>query len=105
MTCPGKSAAIIGVGNVAIDVARILCRSYEELAVTDIADYALEALRRSRIRNVYLIGRRGPARPLSTNPEIKEMGELTDADVEVLPEEARLDALSQATSMPTRTRG
>ena len=92
----GESAAVIGVGNVAIDVARILCRSYEELAVTDIADYALEALRRSRIRNVYLIGRRGPAQAAFTNPEIKEMGELADADVEVLPEEARLDALSQA---------
>ena len=92
----GESAAVIGVGNVAIDVARILCRSYEELAVTDIADYALEALRESRIRNVYLIGRRGPAQAAFTNPEIKEMGELADADVEILPEEARLDELSQA---------
>ena len=92
----GESAAVIGVGNVAIDVARILCRSHEELAVTDIADYALEALRRSNIRNVYLIGRRGPAQAAFTNPEIKEMGELADADVEILPEEARLDPLSQA---------
>ena len=92
----GESAAVIGVGNVAIDVARILCRSYQELAVTDIADYALEALRESRIRNVYLIGRRGPAQAAFTNPEIKEMGELADADVEILPEEARLDDLSQA---------
>ncbi len=92
----GESAAVIGVGNVAIDVARILCRSYEELAVTDIADYALEALRRSKIRKVYLIGRRGPAQAAFTNPEIKEMGELADADVEILPEEARLDPLSQA---------
>ena len=92
----GESAAVIGVGNVAIDVARILCRSHEELAVTDIADYALESLRRSNIRNVYLIGRRGPAQAAFTNPEIKEMGELADADVEILPEEARLDPLSQA---------
>ena len=92
----GENAAVIGVGNVAIDVARILCRSYEELAVTDIADYALEELRDSKIRNVYLIGRRGPAQAAFTNPEIKEMGELVDADVAVLPEEARLDALSQA---------
>ena len=92
----GENAAVIGVGNVAIDVARILCRSYEELAVTDIADYALEALRQSRIRNVYLIGRRGPAQAAFTNPEIKEMGELADADVEILPEEARLDDLSRA---------
>ena len=92
----GENAAVIGVGNVAIDVARILCRSYEELAVTDIADYALEALRQSRIRNVSLIGRRGPAQAAFTNPEIKEMGELADADVEILSEEARLDDLSQA---------
>ena len=92
----GESAAVIGVGNVAIDVARILCRTHEELAVTDIADYALEALRESRIRDVYLIGRRGPAQAAFTNPEIQEMGELGGADVEVLPEEARLDALSQA---------
>ena len=91
----GESAAVIGVGNVAIDVARILCRTHEELAVTDIADYALEALRESRIRDVYLIGRRGPAQAAFTNPEIQEMGELAGADVEVLPEEARLDALSQ----------
>ncbi len=92
----GENAAVVGVGNVAIDVARILCRCYDELAVTDIADYALEALRESKIRNVYLIGRRGPAQAAFTNPEIKEMGELADADVEVLPEEARLDDLSQA---------
>ncbi len=92
----GESAAVIGVGNVAIDVARILCRTHEELATTDIADYALEALRESRVRDVYLIGRRGPAQAAFTNPEIQEMGELAGADVEVLPEEARLDALSQA---------
>ena len=92
----GETAAVIGVGNVAIDVARILCRTYEELAGTDIADHALEALRQSRIRNVYLIGRRGPAQAAFTNPEIKEMGELVDAEVKVLPEEARLDPLSKA---------
>lgn len=92
----GQTAAVIGVGNVAIDVARILCRTDEELAATDMADHALEALRQSRIRDVYLIGRRGPAQAAFTNPEIKEMGELAGADVEVLPEEARLDPLSQA---------
>src|SRR6266540_1448864 len=54
-----ERAAVVGVGNVAIDVARILCRSAQELATTDIADYALEALRRSRIKEVYLLGRPG----------------------------------------------
>jgi ferredoxin--NADP+ reductase len=91
-----ERAAVVGVGNVAIDVARILCRSPEELATTDIADHALEALRKSRIREVYLLGRRGPAQAAFTNPELKEVGELADADVIVLPEEAELDPLSQA---------
>jgi ferredoxin--NADP+ reductase len=91
-----ESAAVVGVGNVAVDVARILCRSAEELATTDIADYALEALRHSRIKQVYLLGRRGPAQAAFTNPEIKELGELADADIEVVPEEVELDPLSRA---------
>jgi ferredoxin--NADP+ reductase len=91
-----ERAAIVGVGNVAIDVARILSRTPEELAVTDIADYALEALRASRIREVYLLGRRGPAQAAFTNPEAKELGELADADVTAIPEEVELDDLSRA---------
>jgi len=91
-----ERAAVVGVGNVAIDVARILCRSPEELEKTDIADYALEALRGSRIREVYLLGRRGPAQAAFTNPEIKELGELADADIVTLPEEVALDELSRA---------
>ncbi len=91
-----ERAAVVGVGNVAIDVARILCRSPEELAVTDIADYALEALRKSRIKEVYLLGRRGPAQAAFTNPELKEVGELADADVLAVPEEVELDPLSRA---------
>jgi ferredoxin--NADP+ reductase len=88
-------AAVIGNGNVAMDVARILARSEAELAATDIADYALEALRSSRVTDIYVFGRRGPAQAAFTNPEIKELGELADADVIVLPEEAALDPLSQ----------
>jgi ferredoxin/flavodoxin---NADP+ reductase len=91
-----ERAAVVGVGNVAIDVARILCRSPEELATTDIADHALEALRGSRIKEVYLLGRRGPAQAAFTNPEVKEVGELADADVTALPDEVELDLLSQA---------
>lgn len=90
-----ERAAVVGVGNVAVDVARILCRSPEELATTDIADYALEALRKSRIREVYLLGRRGPAQAAFTTPEIKELGDLADADITVLPAEAELDELSR----------
>ena len=91
-----ERVAVVGVGNVAIDVARMLCRSSEELATTDIADYALEALRASRVREVHLLGRRGPAQAAFTNPEIKEVGEMAEADVQTLPEEVALDPLSQA---------
>ena len=91
-----ERAAIVGVGNVSVDVARILSRTPEELAATDIADYALEALRASRVREVYLLGRRGPAQAAFTNPEVKELGELADADVTAVPEEVELDELSRA---------
>jgi ferredoxin/flavodoxin---NADP+ reductase len=91
-----ERVAVIGVGNVAVDVCRILCRTPEELAKTDIADYALEALSRSRVKEVYMLGRRGPAQAAFTAPEIKELGEMDDADIIILPEEAELDPLSQA---------
>jgi len=90
-----ERVAVVGVGNVAVDVARILCRSPGELAKTDIADYALDALRQSRIKEVCVIGRRGPAQAAFTSPEIKELGELGDADVAVVPEEVELDPLSR----------
>jgi ferredoxin/flavodoxin---NADP+ reductase len=90
------SVAIVGVGNVAMDVARILCKSPAELAVTDIADHALEALRQSKVKHVYMLGRRGPAQAAFTPPEIKEMGELAAADVTVPANEARVDPISQA---------
>lgn len=91
-----ERVAVVGVGNVAVDVARILCRTPAELAVTDIADYAFEALRHSRVKEVYLLGRRGPAQAAFTNPEIKELGEMAGADIYVPPAEAELDELSRA---------
>lgn len=91
-----ERAAVVGVGNTAIDVARILCLTPEELRATDMADYAVEALSRSNIKEVYLLGRRGPAQAAFTNPEIKEIGELDDADVFTLPGEVELDPLSRA---------
>jgi ferredoxin/flavodoxin---NADP+ reductase len=90
-----ESAAVIGVGNVAMDVARILASTVDELRVTDIADYALEALSQSRVKDIYVLGRRGPAQAAFTNPEIKELGELRDAEVVVDPSEVMLDAYSQ----------
>lgn len=91
-----ERVAVVGVGNVAVDVARILCRTPEELARTDLAPHALEALSQSKVREVYLLGRRGPAQAAFTNPEVKELGELEGADVACLPEEVTLDPLSAA---------
>ncbi len=88
--------AVIGVGNVAVDVARILCRTPEELARTDIADHALRALTNSKVREVLLLGRRGPTQAAFTTPEVRELGELAGADVRVVEEEVHLDSLSAA---------
>lgn len=87
---------VIGLGNVAMDVARMLARTAEELQETDVADHALEALAQSNIETIYIVGRRGPAQSKFTPHEIKEMGELENADVIVSPEELVLDPFSQA---------
>jgi ferredoxin--NADP+ reductase len=99
-----ERVAVVGVGNVAVDVARILCRTPEELATTDIADYALDALRQSRIKEVYLLGRRGPVQAAFTTPEAKELGELAGADVTARPEEVAVDPWSQAELMRAQDR-
>jgi ferredoxin--NADP+ reductase len=80
-------AVVIGNGNVALDVARMLTLTHDELAVTDIADHALEVLDASNVREIVVVGRRGPAQAAFTNPELLELGELADADVIVDPEE------------------
>ena len=90
-----ENVAVVGMGNVAMDVARILCKTTDELATTDIAEHALEALKASQVKNVYSLGRRGPAQAAFTPPEIKEMGEFEDADVIVVGDEAALDDASQ----------
>jgi ferredoxin/flavodoxin---NADP+ reductase len=82
-----ERAVVIGNGNVALDVARMLTLSHEELAVTDIANHALHALEESEIREIVVVGRRGPAQAAFTNPELLELGELADADVIVDPHE------------------
>ena len=90
-----KAAAVVGVGNVAADVARILCRAHSRLAQTDIADYALDALHASSIQTVYVLGRRGPVQSRFSPPEIKELGELLDCAASTLPEEMELDPFSR----------
>jgi ferredoxin--NADP+ reductase len=82
-----ERAVVIGNGNVAIDVARMLVLTAEELAPTDTADHALEVLAASRVKEVVVVGRRGPAQAAFTNPELLELGELSDADVIVDEEE------------------
>jgi len=91
-----ESAAIVGIGNVAVDVARILCKTHAELSETDMADYALDALKNSNVKNIYVLGRRGPAQAAFTPPEIKEMGELSVTDVHVKLDEGTLDPHSAA---------
>ena len=71
----GSRVAVVGVGNVAMDVTRILVKDPEDLASTDIAHYALDALRKSRIKEVVVLGRRGPVQAKFTPKEIQEIGE------------------------------
>jgi ferredoxin/flavodoxin---NADP+ reductase len=78
---PAKRAVVIGNGNVALDVARMLVLDPSELAPTDTADHALEVLAASGVSEVVVIGRRGPAQAAFTNPELLELGELAGADV------------------------
>lgn len=85
----GERAVIVGNGNVALDVARILTMDVEELARTDIADHALDALRNSNIREVVLLGRRGPAQAAYSNPEFVAFADLHGVDVVI--DEADLD--------------
>lgn len=78
---------VVGNGNVAMDVARILVTSPDELAKTDIADHALEDLRKSKVREVVMLGRRGPAQAAFTTPELREFGKLEGVQVIVDPQE------------------
>ncbi len=89
------TVAIVGIGNVAVDVARILCRTIDELKETDIADYALEALAQSKVKHVVMLGRRGSAQAAFSLPELKELGKMHDAQVRVLAEEVELDDLTK----------
>ncbi len=78
-----ESVAVVGVGNVAVDVARILLRNADELLPTDVPQDVLEALRASRVREVHLLGRRGPQHAKFTTRELRELGDLDGVDVVV----------------------
>jgi ferredoxin--NADP+ reductase len=90
-----RRAVVIGNGNVAADVTRLLTLSPQALARTDVADHALDALRASRIEEVVVLGRRGPAQAAFTSAELRELGYLEGVDLRVDSDEARLDPVSQ----------
>lgn len=91
-----ETAVIIGQGNVAADVSRILSKTVDELKNTDISQHALDALAESKIKNVYVIGRRGPAQAKFTSKELKEFGVLEDCDPIVDSKELELNPASEA---------
>jgi ferredoxin/flavodoxin---NADP+ reductase len=91
-----KRAVVIGNGNVAADVTRILARSPSELERTDIAEHALEGLRHSRVEEVIVLGRRGPAQAAFTSAELRELGRLDRVDLRVRRDEIELDPVSRA---------
>jgi ferredoxin--NADP+ reductase len=92
----GERAIVIGNGNVALDIARMLALTREELAPTDATDAAIEAILGSGIREIVVLGRRGPVQASWTPPELQEMGELAGADIVVDPAELELEAASEA---------
>jgi len=91
-----ECAVVIGQGNVAVDVARILAKTVDELKDTDIAAHALDALAESKVREVRMVGRRGPVQAAFTPPELKELGELADCDTLVDASELELNESSRA---------
>jgi ferredoxin/flavodoxin---NADP+ reductase len=93
-----ESVAVIGVGNVAVDVARILARDPVSLAETDVPQPVLEALHASKVREVHMIGRRGPAFAKFTTKELRELGELSGVDVIVHADEVDLATFDLAGS-------
>ena len=95
-TLDAESVAVIGVGNVAVDVARILARDPAELAATDVSQPVLDLLYASKVREVHMIGRRGPAYAKFTTKELRELGELPGVEVVVPAEEADLTAFDQS---------
>ena len=91
-----QGVAVVGVGNVALDVSRILSKTSAELHDSDIAPHALTALAHSPVKDVWVLGRRGPAQAKFTTKELREFGELAQADVLVKPGEIALSAQQEA---------
>ncbi|MFD3455581.1 FAD-dependent oxidoreductase [Streptomyces sp. NPDC058691] len=100
-----RSAVVVGVGNVAVDVARILARGAAELRSTDVPEAALRALENSQVTDVHMVGRRGPSQAKFTTKELRELGALADADVLVREDELALDpAYADPQALPAAAR-
>jgi ferredoxin/flavodoxin---NADP+ reductase len=92
-----RAAVIVGVGNVAVDVTRILAKTADELREkTDIPDHVLDVLAASTVTDIHMVGRRGPAQAKFTTKELRELGELANADVVVDPGDLELDDTGEA---------
>lgn len=94
-TLEARSVAVVGMGNVAVDVVRLLAKSADDLRATDMPDHVLAVLEHSRVTDIYMIGRRGPAQAKFTTKELRELGELANADVRVDEAELLLDEASE----------
>src|SRR3954471_11682837 len=90
-----ESALVIGNGNVAVDVARMLALTPDEIGPTDTTDAAIAAITASSIQEIVVVGRRGPVQAAFTTPELKELGELAGADIVVDPADLELDPASE----------
>ena len=88
------AAAVVGLGNVAMDVTRILSRPTEDLLATDISTHATDELAHSAVRTIHVLGRRGPVQGAFSTPELRELGELRGVDVVVDPRDLELDPIS-----------
>ncbi|MEX2453283.1 MAG: FAD-dependent oxidoreductase [Rhodospirillaceae bacterium] len=94
-----EAAAVVGVGNVALDVSRVLAKTPKEMSVTDLVGYAAEKIHRSPVKDIWLCGRRGPVEAAFTNVELREMGELENSvpviDAAILPEQVSAPYMSE----------
>lgn len=93
-TLDAEEVVIIGVGNVAVDVARVLAKTADELRDTDVPEEVLERLAASRVKTIHMIGRRGAEHAKFTLKELRELGELANADVLTFPDEVKVDDLT-----------
>ena len=105
-TLDAETVVVVGAGNVAGDVARMLARTPDELRATDVPDHVLAAFAKSAVRDVHLVARRGPVQARFTTRELRELGELADADVLLDPADLELDDYSteQLPTLPSARR-